>query len=58
MKLYNVPLKERQATLIHAYKEYINAPTLNFAMGVLVSGLEKITEVKSIADNREKELNK
>jgi len=58
MKLYNVPLKERQATLLHAYKEYTNAPTLNDAMRIIVTGLEDITEVKNIADKREKELNK
>ena len=55
MKLMNVPMEERQMTLLHAFKEVSNTPTVNMAIREAFNLLEDIPAVKLIADKRDKE---
>lgn len=58
MKLFNVPLEERQASLIHAYREITHSETINIALRRIVNRLEDIPEVKELADERDKQRRK
>ena len=53
MKLFNIPLEERQATLLHAFKQYTSSPTINLTIRKAINRLEDIPEVKQIADSRD-----
>lgn len=55
MKLMNIPMEERQMTLIHAFKEVSRSPTVNMAIREVFNLLEDIPAVKLIADERDKE---
>jgi len=55
MKLMNIPMEERQMTLIRAFKEVSKSPTVNIAIREVFNLLEDIPAVKLIADERDKE---
>ena len=58
MKLFNVPLQERQASLLHAYREHCQLRTINVALQDIVSTLEQVPEISKLADARDKQRNK